>query len=98
MKRSRLFISLPLILVSAYSIAHVSVQRTLPAGWRLPRAVEATGAWRKKSPTRFLVVRGDFDGDGREDVAELLEKFWLVCLALQSAALAVNPWSRCELR
>src|SRR5256885_7943415 len=72
MKISRLFISLTLILVAAYSIAQVSVRRTLPVGWRLPRAAEATGAWRKKSPTRFLVVRGDFDGDGRNDVAELL--------------------------
>jgi hypothetical protein len=71
-KRSRLFISLPLIFAAAFSMAQVSTQPTLPAGWRKPTLSEATGAWRKKSPTRFLVVRGDFDGDGRDDVAELL--------------------------
>ena len=72
MKNCRLFISLPLILLAAYSIAQVSAEQTLPAGWRKPALAEATGTWRKKSPARFLVVRGDFDGDGRDDVAELL--------------------------
>src|SRR6185437_11407953 len=56
----------------AYSIAQVSTRQTLPAGWRKPTSAEAKGAWRKKSPTWFLVVRGDFDSDGRDDVAELL--------------------------
>jgi hypothetical protein len=72
MKKSRLFISLLLIFVAAYSMAQASAQQTLPAGWRKPTPTEATGPWRKKSPTRFLAVRGDFDGDGRDDVAELL--------------------------
>jgi hypothetical protein len=71
-KRRRLVISLPLIVVAAFSMAQVSTQPTLPAGWRKPTPAEATGAWRKQSPARFLVVRGDFDGDGRDDVAELL--------------------------
>jgi hypothetical protein len=71
-KRSRLFISLPLIFVAAFSMAQVSTQPTFPAGWRKPTPSEAIGAWRKKSPTRFLVVRGDFDGDGSDDAAELL--------------------------
>jgi hypothetical protein len=72
MKRSRLFISLSLIFVAASSMAQVSPQQALPAGWRKPTPNEAIGPWRKKSPSRFLVVRGDFDGDGRDDVAELL--------------------------
>jgi hypothetical protein len=71
-KRIRLFISLPLIFLASFSMAQVTTQPTLPNGWRKPTASEATGTWRKKSPTRFLVVRGDFDGDGRDDVAELL--------------------------
>ena len=72
MKRSRLFISLPLIFVVSFSMAQVAAKPTLPAGWHKPTPGEATGAWRKKNPTRFLVVRGDFDGDGSNDVAELL--------------------------
>jgi hypothetical protein len=44
----------------------------LPEGWRRPTRSESSDEWRKKSPTRFLVVNGDFDGDGKQDVAELL--------------------------
>ena len=50
----------------------VFAQQALPTGWRKPKPAEATGAWRRKSATKFLVVRGDFDGDGQSDVAELL--------------------------
>jgi hypothetical protein len=43
-----------------------------PAGWRRTTAVESSEEWRRKSPTRFLAVRSDFDGDGKPDDAELL--------------------------
>lgn len=72
MRRSRLFISLLLIFAAASSMAQVATQPALPAGWRKPTPAEVSGAWRKKSPAMFLVVRGDFDGDGRDDLAELL--------------------------
>ena len=72
MKRNRLFSLLSLIFVAASLMAQVSHQQALPAGWRKATPTEAIGLWRKKSPSRFLVVRGDFDGDGRDDVAELL--------------------------
>jgi hypothetical protein len=47
-------------------------QYSLPTGWRKPALAETDGEWRKKSPTRFLLAKGDFDGDGQEDTAELL--------------------------
>jgi hypothetical protein len=47
-------------------------QVSLPGGWRKPNASEVPGAWREKSPTRFLVAKGDFDGDGKADIAEVL--------------------------
>ena len=47
-------------------------QESLPDGWRTPTAAEAKGAGRNKSAARFLVVRGDFDGDGHENLAQLL--------------------------
>lgn len=43
-----------------------------PTGWRRPTLAEVPESWRNKSVSRFLVVRADFDGDGREDTAELL--------------------------
>jgi hypothetical protein len=47
-------------------------QDTLPDGWRKPTLAEANGDWRKDNATKFLVVKGDFDGDGQVDLAELL--------------------------
>jgi len=44
----------------------------LPKGWRRPHPAETTEGWRRKSSTRFFVVKADFDGDGKEDIAELL--------------------------
>ena len=50
----------------------LAVAQDLPAGWRRPIKTEAADQWRQKSQTRFFVVRGDFDGDGQPDLAELL--------------------------
>ena len=44
----------------------------LPAGWRRPSGKDVSVEWRKKSPTRFLKVDGDFDGDGNLDFAGVL--------------------------
>jgi hypothetical protein len=35
-------------------------------------SAETSDEWRQKSPTRFLRVTGDFDSDGKPDLAELL--------------------------
>ncbi len=53
-------------------LTYAFAQEKLPEGWRKPMPSEANEAWRRKSRTGFLVVRGDFDGDGKQDVAELL--------------------------
>jgi hypothetical protein len=54
------------------TLSALAVAQDLPAGWRRPTKAEASGDWRQKSRTRFLVVNGDFDGDSKPDVAELL--------------------------
>jgi hypothetical protein len=59
-------------------LAAACVEREVPDGWRLPdpRETYATdnraGPWRDESRNKFLVARGDFDGDGAPDVARLL--------------------------
>jgi hypothetical protein len=78
-KTSHSFEALPVILkrgtyllAVAACVCSCFAQESLPPGWRKPTSTEATGAWREKSPTRFLVAEGDFDGDGKKDTAELL--------------------------
>jgi hypothetical protein len=52
-------------------LSPMTFAQQLPEGWRRPTQSESSGEWRKKSSTRFLVARGDFDEDGKPDVAEL---------------------------
>jgi hypothetical protein len=60
------------ILLFATASNLISAQSILPPGWRRPSPVEVSAAWRRKSPTKFLIVKVDFDGDGHTDVAEIL--------------------------
>jgi len=53
-------------------LSGIADAQELPSGWRRPIPAEASGKWRQKSRSRFLVVKGDFDGDGKPDTAELL--------------------------
>jgi hypothetical protein len=53
-------------------LAHAAFTQDLPTGWRVANTAERSSSWRKKSPTRFLRVEGDFDGDGKSDTAEIL--------------------------
>src|SRR5258708_32745981 len=56
----------------AVLLSALAVAQELPQGWRRPTLAEVKGQWRNKSRTRFLAVGGDFDGDGKLDIAELL--------------------------
>lgn len=62
-----LFVVLLIALASSSALA-----QALPTGWRRANPAEKASCWRRKSPTRFFRVEGDFDGDGKADVAELL--------------------------
>ena len=53
-------------------LSPTAVAQELPHGWRRPAQTEVAQSWRMKSPSRFMIVKGDFDGDGKADVAELL--------------------------
>jgi hypothetical protein len=45
---------------------------TVTAAWRTPTESELDQPWRKQSQDRYAVARGDFDGDGKVDVARLM--------------------------
>lgn len=45
----------------------------LPYGWRIPTDADISeDIWRKKDPYKYLIAKGDFNGDGIIDVARLL--------------------------
>jgi hypothetical protein len=50
----------------------VCLSQEIPAGWTKPPAKLTGQEFRRKDPDRFLVVTGDFNGDGVQDKALLL--------------------------
>src|SRR6266849_2157754 len=76
-------------------LSPVALAQELPEGWRRPTRSEASSEWRKENPTRFLVVRGDFDGDGKQDVAELLgSEAGHQCALFVRLSGAHNKWQK----
>ena len=53
-------------------LATLCSAQELPTGWTTPPAKLTGQTFRQKDPTHFLVVRGDFNGDGLQDKALLL--------------------------
>src|ERR1700722_12965198 len=76
MKRGMSF-WLPIVL-AMFSLAAQNVEQSSQSwrSWRLPTAAELGNAedqkWRQDDPGRYLVVTGDFDGDGKPDEARLM--------------------------
>lgn len=76
-----------------------------PKGWRVPTPQELSEPEREKSPSGFSIAIGDFDGDGREDLARLLVrkdgtreglwvhrgKRWELLDAYETAPKSVDP-------
>lgn len=50
----------------------ICFSQEMPAGWTKPPAKLTGQGFRRKDPNRFLVVTGDFNGDGVQDEAFLL--------------------------
>src|SRR5882762_4038903 len=69
-KLGAVFLLMVLTVVAGTSNAQLS----LPEGWRAPKAQELAlvdNTWRNSSREKYLVVRADFDGDDKEDQAQL---------------------------
>ena len=69
----RLFVILPLMSLAAFAQA---AQKAPPPLWHPPTSAELgtpeEQQWRADDPRHFLVVTGDFDGDGKPDEARLM--------------------------
>lgn len=53
-------------------ITTCSNDRHLPEGWRMPVTDELKDAWRNEGKDKFTIVKGDFNGDGIVDEANIL--------------------------
>jgi len=53
-------------------LTNVCLSQEMPSGWAKPPAKLTGQEFRRKDPNHFLVVRGDFNGDGVQDKALLL--------------------------
>lgn len=78
--------------------ATVCSSQELPAGWRKPPGSMTGQEFRQKDPSQFLVVKGDFNGDGVQDKALLLvndhthQMGFFVCLTTTTGC----DWHRLE--
>ena len=50
----------------------VAIDIELPSGWRNPNREEITDKWRPEGSGPYLVVKEDFNGDGKVDEARIL--------------------------
>ena len=56
-------------------ISSACAGKIIPRGWRIPTSAEMQAEydqWRNRDKNRFLLVEGDFNGDGVRDEARLL--------------------------
>jgi hypothetical protein len=69
-------INVLMLIALTTSAALAQAQSRQIEGWRNPTAAELGSPeeqqWRDADPARYLVLRGDFDGDGKPDEARLM--------------------------
>jgi GH18 family chitinase len=80
------------------ALAGVCSAQVMPTGWTKPASKLTRQDFRQKDPNHFLVVTGDFNGDGVQDKAMLLvnqrtQKLgFFVCLTTETGC----DWHRLE--
>lgn len=86
------------VVVFLLGLATACSAQQLPAGWTKPPANLTGQRFREKDPNHFLVVEGDFNGDGVQDKAMLLVNHraqkmgFFVCLTTATGC----DWHRLE--
>jgi len=65
------YVSVVIFALAALTSCHKD-SVTFPHGWRLPTSTEIDDDWRKKDIDRYMIVKGDFNGDGVIDEARVL--------------------------
>jgi hypothetical protein len=87
--------TLALLLIASVGVCWA---QEMPTGWEKPDPKLTRQEFRRKDPNRFLVVTGDFNGDGVQDKALLLvnqrtQKLgFFVCLTIATGC----DWHRLE--
>jgi hypothetical protein len=66
----------------------------MPAGWSRPPAKLRDQKFRRKDPNLFLVVTGDFNGDGIQDKALLRVNQTLQLTHLAGTVFRVHAWGQ----
>ncbi len=66
----------PVILIATMIVCAADVAAEVlpvpPQGWRYPTTAEIGQPWRDAHEGRYLVARGDFDGDGEDETVAIL--------------------------
>lgn len=65
------FVSVVIFVIVTLPSCHKD-NMSFPQGWRVPVSSEINDDWRKKNIDRYLLVKGDFNGDGAIDEARIL--------------------------
>jgi hypothetical protein len=79
-------------------LTSVCLSEEMPAGWAKPPAKLTGQEFRRKDPNHFLIVTGDFNGDGVQDKALLLVNLhtqklgFFICLTTATGC----DWHRLE--
>lgn len=61
-----------LICLLVFTACNLTPDKAMPQGWRSPVGSEISDDWRKKDVNRYLIIVGDFNGDGLADTAKIL--------------------------
>lgn len=72
MKTASMFLLMSILLFASMPVFADNLQ--LPQGWRYPSDSEIADKWREQDNDKYILVNGDFNGDGNPDEARILAR------------------------